>query len=235
MDVEELVQAIGFSASENIATSLANRLTEMIIANELPQNYVFPGEPALCEKLGIGRGTLREAYKILESSGYITKSRRGTMVNPQSSVIQAMPFSAAIELANYKDLLEFRSIFESEIARLAALRADEAHIINLEYYLAMMKVFVADHAELTYYDMRFHQELAKATQNGLLITTMEMATPSFCDGIRQAFMIDTERNIQSALESHRNILAAVKMRDAQKAWAEMNEHIRNICELSWET
>ena len=53
----------------------------MLIQNgDIPEGYVFPNEAVLCEQLAIGRSTIREAYKALELSGYVTRTKRGTIV-----------------------------------------------------------------------------------------------------------------------------------------------------------
>ncbi|MFR9001535.1 MAG: GntR family transcriptional regulator [Anaerobutyricum soehngenii] len=46
----------------------------------------------LCKQLGIGRNSLREAYKILEQNGFVTRCKRGTFVNDRETLLKKCPF-----------------------------------------------------------------------------------------------------------------------------------------------
>ncbi|RPJ36588.1 MAG: FadR family transcriptional regulator, partial [Deltaproteobacteria bacterium] len=51
-------------------------LLDYLISGNIEPNSYLPSEAELCEKLGVGRTTLREAVKALESKGFI-KRRHG--------------------------------------------------------------------------------------------------------------------------------------------------------------
>ena len=51
---------------KNMSDYLYQKISGMIMNGTLPEGYVFPNEAQLCEQLGVGRSTLREAYKALE-------------------------------------------------------------------------------------------------------------------------------------------------------------------------
>ena len=72
------------------------KISQLIQSGELPEGYVFPNETVLCEQLSIGRSTIREAYKGLELSGYVTRTKRGTVVNSYSVILEATPLKAVI-------------------------------------------------------------------------------------------------------------------------------------------
>ena len=229
MTVSELIDLINLGADGgNVSSTLSARLRELIIKDELPANYVFPGELVLCNALGISRGSLRESYIALEAEGLIERSRRGTVVRERSEIPQVISINTAMQLSDFNDLIEFRSIFESGNARLAALRATEEDIATLEYYLAMMKSNTRDYKKLTLYDMKFHLEVADITKNWLLRTTMEATKDTFSKGIFNAFDSDPASNVERALMYHQKLIDAIKNKNADEAERLMKEHVLNI-------
>lgn len=72
------------------------KISLLIQNGDIPEGYVFPNEAVLCEQLAIGRSTIREAYKALELSGYVTRTKRGTVVNSYSTILEATPLKAVV-------------------------------------------------------------------------------------------------------------------------------------------
>lgn len=215
-------------SSANIADDLFSWLRQQIVSGVFPPGYTFPNETVFCSELSIGRTTLREAYKALESSGFITRTKRGTYVNSAQDTAEAMPFSMMLELSDFEELLEFRAIFESETAALAAKRATPENISNLKKYLNHMEAHRDDLRLLTRYDTDFHMEVANASHNQLIINTFSSTVNIFFKAVYQAFQIDTETNIDEALHFHRQILNAIISHNSAKAKRAMREHINSV-------
>lgn len=76
-----LFDSISIENRKHISEELFEKLRDAILSGELPAGYVFPNENELCQKLNIGRGSLREAYSRLETLHMITRSKTGTYVN----------------------------------------------------------------------------------------------------------------------------------------------------------
>ena len=125
-------------------------------------------------------------------------------------------------------MIEFREMIESELAKLAAERASEGNIEKIREALTKMKENVADISKLTYYDTKFHMEIAYASNNKLLIHTMKNVEAAFSEGVYNAFHVDTAANIEQAIIFHTNILNAIERRDAAKAQELMRLHIRSV-------
>jgi GntR family transcriptional repressor for pyruvate dehydrogenase complex len=221
-------EQIRIKTNRNIANELFVTIRQLIIGNEIPSNFAFPNENRLCAQLGVGRTTLREAYKALESSGFITRTKRGTVVNGRDKIAEKIPFAMTIEMSDYTELMEFRSMLEAELAYLAAIRTTEENIANLKEMLTKMEAHTDDFRALTLYDTKFHYEIAVATHNHLLINTMSMSIESFFKGVYKAFQIDTKQNIQQALSRHHEILDAIEKRDPIAAQRAMRTHVNEI-------
>jgi DNA-binding FadR family transcriptional regulator len=214
----------------NTTNNVANYLRNLILTHKLRPGFVFPRENLFCVELGVGRSTLREAYKSLESEGLITRTKRGTSINNEEEFISFKTLSTAIQLSDINDLIEFRAMVEVELAGLAADRATEEQIENLKQLLASMHSHREDIAMLTFYDMQFHLEIANASNNNLLITTMRSVMDVFTKGIYNAFQVDTEANVKEALQYHENILFSIQQRDRAMARNIMRSHIQSVSE-----
>lgn len=79
-------------------------------------------------------------------------------------------------------------------------------------------------------DTLFHMEIAKASRNRLLISTMENAKEVFQAGIYRAFQVDTASNVAQALQFHEEILDAIIRKDCDAAYTLMRRHIESVNE-----
>ena len=211
-----------FSGSS--ADRLTGRLKEMIISGELPAGHVFPNEVEFCEELGIGRSTLREAYKALEISGYITRSKRGTRVNTQEKIAAAVPFGGLIETADYRDVMEFRIVFESEVARLAAERADARDIEQLEACIERMRQAVGDMEVFAKADTEFHLRAAEASKNQFMYRIAEISQNAYNKMLYTALRVGTQ-TYEGAILGHERICKAIAEKDGDSAERIMRESL----------
>lgn len=117
---------------------------------------------------------------------------------------------------------------ESELAKLAAERATGENIASMEAALERMVNNASSISKLTYYDTRFHMEIANASGNTLMISTMKNVEAAFSKGMYSAFHIDTDENIQQAIKYHTMILDAIKAKDSAMAQDLMRQHIRSV-------
>lgn len=227
----EILEKLRLNVHGNASDLLADKIRTHIISGEIPAGYIFPNETIFCEQLGVSRSTLREAYKALESTGFIKRVKRfGTMVNDFSDISKAAPLGTSLIMSDLDELMEFRVMIEAELARLAAHRATESNIQTMRDSLENMKKSGSDLADLTFYDTMFHMEIAKASGNRLLISTMENAKEVFQTGIYRAFQVDTASNVAQALQFHTDILDAIVRKDSDAAYTLMRCHIESVDE-----
>lgn len=230
----QVLDKLRLNLQGNASDLLADKIRTHIISGEIPAGYIFPNETIFCEQLGVSRSTLREAYKALESTGFIKRVKRfGTIVNDFSDISKAAPLGTSLIMSDIDELLEFRVMIEAELARLAALRASEENINSMKEALENMKKSGSDLADLTQHDTRFHMEIAKASGNRLLMSTMENAKDVFQTGIYRAFQRKTKTNVENALYFHEQILDAIIHKDSNGAYTMMRRHIESV-EALWD-
>jgi DNA-binding FadR family transcriptional regulator len=152
-----------------LADEITGKLRGMIHSGEWRLQEKIPAEPELMARLGVSRGTLREAIKALAHSGMLEVRRGdGTYVRATSEI------SGAAQRM-YKDhtqehILEVRVALDTQAARLAARNA------TAEQVAAMRELLVLrddgwnseDYAAWARADWEFHVLVALATGNPLL-------------------------------------------------------------------
>ena len=90
----------------------------------------LPNENELAEQLGVSRGTLREAIRLLTAQGILTAQKgRGTFVAENASLpgrfdLENLP----VERSRLADLFEARLLLEPELAALACRRASREEL-----------------------------------------------------------------------------------------------------------
>lgn len=226
---EALLDQLRMDSRGNASDQLAEKIRGQILSGQIPPGYIFPNETQFCERLGVGRSTLRDAYKALESTGFITRIKHvGTMVNGYSDISKSSPLRTSLMMADVDELMEFRVMIEAELARLAAKRATEENLRQMEYALDNMRANTGNIPKLTQYDTAFHLEIAKASRNRILASTMENAKELFQEGVYKAFQVDTEANVKEALQYHGQILEAIRKRDSEAAYSLMRQHIGSV-------
>src|SRR3979411_3264409 len=104
---------------------IAEQLLGQISSRRLKPGDPLPPERELTEAFGVGRSSIREALRMLESQGVITTASGGDFVvaeaaNPLESSLRLL--FTLDERTGISDLFELRRILDCEAAALAAER-----------------------------------------------------------------------------------------------------------------
>lgn len=145
-------------AGEPGPRSLGEHAYELLV-NKITRLELRPGtalaERGLVEVLGIGRTPIREALQRLSVEGLVCHvPHRGMYV-------------CEINEESVQQIYEFRTMIDGNAARLAAQRATEVHIHELERLDGQLAGSI-DNADVDTFvdaDREFHIKLAEATQN----------------------------------------------------------------------
>jgi DNA-binding FadR family transcriptional regulator len=134
-----------------------------------------------------------------------------------------MYFSTGKETITHAELMEVRNIFEIQIAGLAAERISPEGVQKLELLLECMRN-TADRAdEFAKFDLEFHLELARATNNRLMEVLLDPLIDGLYEERRLASMLPGIA--QEAISLHAAILEKVKSRDSKGAALMMQQHL----------
>ena len=215
-----------------VYAQIAEQLLGQIGSHRLKPGDVLPPERELTETFKVGRSSIREALRMLESQGVIRGVNGGAFVvaeaaNPLESSLRLL--FALDERAGMHDLFELRRILEGEAAALAAERRTDDHLGEMDAAIADMEGALAASGSGDAFieaDLRFHFAVATATGNRLVLHSMQAVR----DVLRRALMTvyHIPHSPESAVGEHRAIRAAVAAGDAEQARSEMRSHLARV-------
>jgi GntR family transcriptional repressor for pyruvate dehydrogenase complex len=205
--------------------ALSRDLTRRYIVGNESINALMPSARILAEEYGVSRLFLREVLAGLQRQGLIeTVPGRGVFVRKPHMLDAARNMHTTLRqsAATGNNLIEARANLEQETVRLAALRATDDDIEQLEIALLAFENAneLLARAEA---DIAFHSLLAKATQNPVLqVMFGSITTLTFEIMLRS--LTDPETVAQGA-PLHHTILKAIKNKDPKSAMAAMSKHL----------
>jgi DNA-binding FadR family transcriptional regulator len=209
---------------------VADQLIELI-ASSTGGEVALPPERRLCEQLSVSRNVLREALSALDHQGVVEtrgKARVGVTARARAALVARVP-SGGPERELVLDPIEVRRMLEPEAAALAAQRAGEDAIGELERWLGRMKEGVARGERVVEYDSAFHVAIAQATGNHTLVALIGALTDALRDSRERSFTPDGAA--EAAIDDHRAIVTAIRARDAPAAEQAMRAHLARVEDL----
>jgi GntR family transcriptional repressor for pyruvate dehydrogenase complex len=211
---------------------IAEQLLGQIGSRRLKPGDVLPPERELTETFRVGRSSIREALRMLESQGVIQPANGGVFVvadaaNPLESSLRLL-FALDSE-AGMHDLFELRRILECEAAALAAERRTDAHLTEMDAAIEQMASALEESGHGQRFieaDLRFHLALAEATGNRLVVHSMHAVRDVLRRALATVYHIPDSP--ESAVVEHRAIRAVVAAGDAERAREEMRAHLTRV-------
>ena len=197
----------------------SGRLSELVIheiqrmiAEEYPKpGSRLPKEAELADRFHVSRIVIREAMKILEDRGVVeVRAGRGTLTvapNPdrvKDSLLRLFRDQPIPTVEEMERLLELRQVLEENAASLAAVRAGEEDLNEIEAALRQMKEDGLDPDETIAADLRFHRAVTRAAHNRYF----EMVLDPLTEVVNQ--QIKLTNSYDMGLESHREIFAEIR-------------------------
>lgn len=207
---------------------VAEELTLEIRSRALKPADPVPPERELVARYGVGRSSVREALRMLESRGLIESRGNASFVVAEwrNPLNQSLGLLLAAAEADLDELYEVRRILEGEAAALAAARRSDEHIAGLEEAIEEMVAHIGSEERYIAADLRFHLVIAEATGNRVALHLMH----AIRDRLQEAFgtVYHIPGSPQRSLDQHREILQAIVLRRPGEARELMHEHISRV-------
>jgi GntR family transcriptional repressor for pyruvate dehydrogenase complex len=210
---------------------IAEVLSERIISGEYPTKSLLPTERELCESMGVSRTVIREAVKSLESRGLVRIDHgRGTMVQePQTSHLsESLKLLLRRRADVMQDLLEIRQVLEVGIAALAAERRTEANLEAMRRWLDVMRQKPDAPEGYVDADVEFHAEIARATQNPVVLVLLDPLTELLRESRKKSF--SGPEVVKLRTRQHEEIFEHILAREADAAREAMRLHLAEVKE-----
>jgi DNA-binding GntR family transcriptional regulator len=202
---------------EKIQSSILHDETVKLIRRFILNGTLGSGkkinEKELSDQMGVSRTPIREALRTLSSEGLIDLvPRRGAFVTQLNEV-------------NIREMFEVMSGLEGLCMRLALPRLTDKDLGRLETLHADLEKQYAkkDHKAYLKVNWEFHGYIQKLSNNGLL--------NEIIDGLRKKITLLRQRQLyqpgrfSQSIKEHREILAAMKERNAVSAEKAVMNHL----------
>ncbi len=214
---------------EKPADLIIRQIQGLISSGRLKPGMRLPSERVLAQRLGVGRGHIREALRKLEFYGVLkTLPQRGTIV--ASLGVKALEglISNILTLTHrdFDSLMEVRTLLEVHAARLAAARAGQADLAQIDQAYQEFRAEVLAGRSGLEEDHLFHLKIAEGSHNPVLGSLIGLITPEIITLTRRLGEDQPpERRAQTTLREHERILEGVRLRDPDRAAKAMGEHM----------
>ena len=212
---------------------LAAELKQRIEGGVYPVGDKLPAERFIAEEMDVSRTVVREAIIMLEVEAYV-EVRKGSGIHVISNQPKSLILpDTAIEFASAGpfELLQARQLIESNVAEFAATQVTKQDIVALMEIQERARQ--EDRFRDSEWDLKFHVQVALATQNSAMATIVEkMWSQRIHNPYWQKLHehID-DKSIESWCEDHDKILKALIRKDPYGAKIAMWQHLENTKQM----
>jgi GntR family transcriptional regulator, transcriptional repressor for pyruvate dehydrogenase complex len=220
---------------KRISDQVFEQLRDLIFRGHLKPGEQLMTERELAQALGVSRPTVREAINKLVAIRLLEQRQgQGTFVNSPAN-IDRNPLSAVMggEEVRLEDLLEVRLGLECNAVALAARRATDDDIRELEKSLAEMATDIAEGRLGTDADVSFHMAIAYASKNTVQVHIMRSFYNLLFYGIKENLvrLYSSPDDLKLIISQHTAIVEAVRRHDPEAAFEAMKNHIHFVLDF----
>ena len=206
------------------AAGVATYLRQAILEGSYQFGDRLPAERQLAESRSCSRATVREALTILENAGFVTRRQgSGTFVSYRTKVGE----QGVAETTSPLQLVEVRMAVEPHMVRLATINATAKEIARLDEIIEALEKSGEDFDHFSRWDQHFHQCLADATKNPLMMSLYEQVNDvrghSQWDAMKGKVL--TPGRIEEYNGQHRALFDAITRRDVESAMNIITRHL----------
>lgn len=227
--------ANGQRRPQKVAMLVAQQIMSDVSREKVEAGDRLPPERVMLEKYEIGRGTLREALRLLEFQGAIAlRSGPGggpVLLDPDASHLgSGLLLLMQMKGAPYRTVVEVRQGIEPFTSRLAATNITDEHLAKLADTIQRMRSSNGDGDDFFEANKEFHDLIAWSSGNALLGYINE-SLMGIMDGTAIGIEYPSHRR-KAIIDAHEEIYEALKSRDPSAAEAHMRAHIDAYAELA---
>src|SRR5688500_15663288 len=207
----------------NLFTHVVEELGSRIIRGQFRPYGALPNESVLSQEFGASRSVIREAVKSLAAKGLIeSRTRTGIRVLPPihwnllDPEVLDWRYSAMRPADFFREIFEVRGMIEPQAAELAAARATDADIAEIQAAYRAMERAEEPGSTAISADLRFHRAILAAAHNELLLQMGSLIGV----GLLVSYRLSSE-SFSVFLPLHKNVADAIAARRPAKARAAM--------------
>ena len=215
-----------------IPEAIADQIRTLIYNGTFKAGEPLPPERILAQRFEVSRGSVRDAFRMLETVGLLeSRHGQGTFPNELDVGKLVSPFASVLAFSGrlQEELLDVRLMFEPAVARVAAIRITPEELRYLGQIIKEQRVKSKAGESTIVEDTAFHATLAKATHNQVVKRIMQILNELLVES--RTHTLRQRGRVQRSIRGHANVLAALKTGDDKGAARAMTEHIDQIGEI----
>lgn len=206
---------------------IIEQLKDLFAKGDLKPGDQLPCEGELAEQFDVSRVSVRQALTILEAQGFLVRKGEGPYrVNKQDFEVTQLVNLLTTKKSEINEPLEVRRLIEPKMAEMAARRATEEDIAEMEDCLLRQKARIEAGELIMNEDSEFHYAIAKATKNGIVVKLQEAIHDMIWQTRKNSIM--AVGGSQRSLDGHYPILEAIKNREPNAAYDAMRKHLEEV-------
>lgn len=220
---------------QKVAMLVAQQIMSDVSREKVQAGDRLPPERVMLEKYEIGRGTLREALRLLEFQGAIAlRSGPGggpILLDPDASHLgSSLLLLMQMKGAPYRTVVEVRQGIEPFTSRLAATNITDPELARLARTIEQMRTADTEGEEFFDANKEFHDVIGWSSGNALLGYFNE-SLMGIMDGTAIGIEYPSHRR-KAIITAHERIYHALESHDPDAAEEHMRAHIDAYAELA---
>ena len=225
-----------FEAQERVSSVniVINSFKELLLEKKLVPGQRIPSEMEIANGLGVSRGTVREALKILSAFGIVDiKVGNGSYIAQEAKDVAIDPllFSFLLVDLEIEPLSEFRRLIEFDIIQLIFKHRDknseERSLIEEKFFelekMCSSKPGSYSSEDFFQNDMEFHRLLGAAAKNPMAKRVYDFILDLLSHTIKLSHQHQKLGSL--ALKTHKKIVDAIKLSDIELAHEAINHSV----------
>lgn len=215
-----------------VAEEIADRIRVLIVDGTFPPGLPLPAERPLAERFGVSRGSIRDAFRTLETIGLlVTRHGQGTFPRELDVGRLVAPLSSVLSYRQdlQDELLDVRRMFEPAVACVAATRVTDEDLADLQRILDAQRKKLKTGRSAIVEDTAFHAALARATRNRVIVSIMATLNDLLVESRKRT--LEQKGRPGRSILGHEAVVEALRRHDADAAGDAMRDHIDQIANL----
>ena len=218
--------------SKRVYNQIIEQIKDGILNGTFQKGMKLPSERTMSEQLNVSRASVREAIRSLEIMGLVQcKQGEGNYISSdvENGLVEQLKLMFMLNNGKFREINELRIALELEAVKLASHSISPESLKVLEELCHKMEI--TDDVEIqAECDKQFHYEIARSSNNFLIINILNAASTIIEENIkdfRKTILIHEESS-ETINNIHRRIYMSLKNGDEKESVRSMNEHMEKV-------
>ena len=211
-----------------LSETVRKHIKRYILEKKLKPGDSLPPEAQLATDLGVGRSSIREAMKSLQSLGIVRVQRgEGFFVRKWNldPVLETLSYGICFNPAAFKELMQIRVWLEAATIGEVVARISPEDVAELEAIMREWESRFDSQESFADLDERFHELLYRSLENDTFASLLHVFWRAF-ETVNDELSGDADIRVE--YRSHRAVFDAIKLRDPDLARVKLLASFANL-------